>query len=45
MSNFTICFEIPVFVVSGVHCYNIVLPSVALDCQQHIWFGIFSQWS
>ena len=34
-SNFTICYEIPVFVV----------PSVALDCQQHIWFGIFSQWS
>ena len=34
-SNFTICYEIQVFVV----------PSVALDCQQHIWFGIFSQWS
>lgn len=34
-SNFTICYEVPVFVV----------PSVALDCEQHIWFGIFSQWS
>lgn len=34
-SNFTICYEVLVFVV----------PYVALDREQHIWFGIFSQWS